>query len=138
MTLSKPVKEVAAAWIERNGRVLLTKRRSTDEQGGLWEFPGGGREEGEDLASCLVRELREELGVEAAVEEELAEVFHEYASAVVHLHLFRTRIVRGEPKTLGCAEVRWVPFSELPRLSLAPADRRLLQQLRAQGWPLAL
>ncbi len=133
MTPSKPVKAVAAAWIERAGKVLLAKRRSTDEQGGLWEFPGGGQEEGEDLAACLVRELREELGVEAAVEEELAQVFYAYADVLVHLHLFRARIVRGEPQPLGCAEVRWVPFSELPQLPLAPADRRLLQQLQAQG-----
>ena len=133
MTPSKPVKAVAAAWIERAGKVLLAKRRSTDEQGGLWEFPGGGQEEGEDLAACLVRELWEELGVEAAVEEELAQVFYTYADVVVHLHLFRARIVRGEPKPLGCAEVRWVPFSELSQLPLAPADRQLLQQLQVQG-----
>lgn len=134
--MPKPVKEVAAAWIEQGGKVLLARRMGTDEQGGLWEFPGGGQEKGEDLRACLVRELREELGVEAVVAEELAEISHEYANAVVHLHLFRARIVRGEPEPLGCAEVRWVPLSDLFRVPLAPADRCLLQQLRAQGWPL--
>ncbi|MEN3010456.1 MAG: (deoxy)nucleoside triphosphate pyrophosphohydrolase [Candidatus Bipolaricaulaceae bacterium] len=123
------VRDVAAAWIVEEGRVLLARRLGADEQGGLWEFPGGGQEEGEDLRACLARELREELGVEAAVGEKLGEVVHEYPGLTVRLHLFRARIVRGEPRPLGCAEVRWVPLGELGRYALAPADRALLQGL---------
>ncbi|MCS7216785.1 MAG: Ldh family oxidoreductase [Candidatus Bipolaricaulota bacterium] len=125
------VRDVAAAWIVEGGRVLLARRQGADEQGGLWEFPGGGQEEGEDLRACLARELREELGVEAAVGEKLGEVVHAYPGLTVRLHLFRARIVRGEPRPLGCAEVRWVPLEELGRYALAPADRALLQGLGA-------
>lgn len=117
---------VAAAWICKGGRVLLARRRDGDEQGGLWEFPGGTAEEGEDLASCLVRELKEELAVTAAVEGPRAQVTEDQGDHRIQLHLFAARIVQGEPQPLGCAEVRWVPVEEIAGLPLAPADRRLL------------
>ncbi len=126
----KRMLEVAAAFIARRGLVLLSRRSGQDEVGGYWEFPGGGLEPGEDLPTCLARELREELAVEVSVGKEMASVVHDYGDFVVHLHLFRAHIVCGEPKPLGCAEVRWVPLSELSLYNLAPADRHLLERLR--------
>jgi len=123
---NKPVIEVAAALIAHEGKVLLAKRHQSDEQGGLWEFPGGGREEGEELRECLRRELREELGIEVQVGDEVAAISHDYGKFVVQLHLFCVHITRGDPKPLGCAEVRWFQVNELQDLPLAPADRELL------------
>jgi len=124
---------VAAALIEREGKVLLAKRLEGDERGGLWEFPGGAVEEGEGLRECLARELREELGVEAEIGEEVASLSHDYGDVEVELHLLRARIRRGEPRPLGCAGVRWVTFAEATGLPLAPADRRLLGLLGGAG-----
>ncbi|MGY4707906.1 (deoxy)nucleoside triphosphate pyrophosphohydrolase [Candidatus Bipolaricaulota sp. J31] len=120
---------VAAGLVERGGRVLLAKRLEGDERGGLWEFPGGAVEGGEGLEACLARELREELGIEVEVGEEVASLSHDYGDVEVELHLLRARILRGEPRPLGCAEVRWVTPAEAARLPLAPADRRLLSLL---------
>ncbi len=58
-----PVLEVAAAVIERSGRILVTRRDPAKHMGGLWEFPGGKREPGESIEACLHRELDEELGI---------------------------------------------------------------------------
>ncbi len=58
---------VTAAVIERGGRYLVTRRQKGVHLEGLWEFPGGKCDAGESLADCLRRELREELGVDAAV-----------------------------------------------------------------------
>lgn len=129
----KRVIEVAAAFIAEGDRVLLARRKRGDELGELWEFPGGEVEEDEDLRECLARELREELGVEAAVGEELACVIHDYGKIVVRLHLLRAKVVKGEVRPLDCEEVRWFGFSELASLPLAPADRELLGELVAQG-----
>ncbi len=120
---------VAAAWIEEEGKVLLARRRENDEQGGLWEFPGGSLEEGEDLPTCLRRELQEELGLTVEVDGEMASVVHDYGDRVVHLHLLRVRVKEGRPQPLGCAAVQWFSLHELPHVDLAPADRRLLQGL---------
>lgn len=121
---------VTAALIEREGRVLLTKRLEGDELEGHWEFPGGALEEGEDLAECLARELREELGVEVEVGEEIAVVEHDYGEFEIELHLLSARIVRGNPRPLGCAGIHWFRWDEIPQESLAPADRKLLSMLR--------
>lgn len=128
--MEKWVLEVAAALIVKDGKVLLTRRHEADAQGGLWEFPGGAREEGESFAECLARELQEELGITVEVGEEVARVLHDYEDFAVDLRLFRARIVHGEPKALGCAEVRWVKEPEIFTLSLAPADQKLVQDLR--------
>lgn len=127
--------EVAAAWIEEEGKVLLAKRRSDDELGGFWEFPGGGLEEGEDLRDCLRRELQEELGITVEVGEEVASVVHDHEGRAIHLHLLQARIVQGQPQPLGCAAVQWVPIQDLKEFDLAPADRRLLERSFAPPHP---
>ena len=120
---------VAAALIRRGDKLLLARRRPGDEQGGLWEFPGGAVEAGESLPECLARELVEELGIEVVVGKEVAAVTHRYGALTVELHLLAAEIARGEPRPVGCAEVRWVPLAELGSLDLAPADRLLLQKM---------
>ena len=59
--------EVSAALIFRGGKLLITRRHAHSHLGGLWEFPGGKREAHETYEQCLVREIREELGVEISV-----------------------------------------------------------------------
>jgi len=125
--------EVTAGFVVRNGLVLLARRRPGDTRGGLWEFPGGRREPGESLRECLARELLEELGVEVEVGEELLQVSHVYPDCEITLHLFTCRLMRGEPRPLGCAEVRWVKPTELGDLDLAPADRVLARRLAEAG-----
>ncbi len=128
----KPVIKVAAALILHKGKVLMAKRHRDDVQGGLWEFPGGALEPGESLRDCLARELQEELGIQVEVGEEVAAVPYDYGGFIVHLYLFRARVTRGKPTPLGCEEVRWVPWEEVGKLPLAPADRELLKLLEAE------
>ncbi len=122
-----PFRRVVAAFIREKGRILLARRREGDEQGGFWEFPGGGVEAGETLEEALKRELREELGVNVAVGRKIAAVQHRYGDLSIELHLFDARILNGTPSPLSHAELRWVPVEELALYPLAPADRRLLR-----------
>ncbi|MCD5408158.1 (deoxy)nucleoside triphosphate pyrophosphohydrolase [Candidatus Bipolaricaulota bacterium] len=124
---------VVAALIRRGKEVLLARRRPGDEQGGLWEFPGGAVEAGESLPECLARELAEELGIEVEVGKEVAAVTHSYGALTIELHLLEAEIRRGEPRPLGCAEVRWVAPEELAGLRLAPADGKLVGLLNRAG-----
>src|ERR1700744_6143582 len=70
--------EVSAALIFHGGKLLISRRPAQAHLGGLWEFPGGKREPGETFEACLVREIREELGVEVSVGKLFAEVRHDY------------------------------------------------------------
>jgi len=123
------VVEVAAGLIFRDGKLLITQRHADAHLGGLWEFPGGKREADETFEQCLVRELREELGVEVRAGELFESVTHAYPEKTVHLEFFLCEIRKGEPQPLGCAALRWVSLVELKSYEFPAADARLLEKL---------
>jgi 8-oxo-dGTP diphosphatase len=122
---------VAAAVIERDGAFLVTRRQQGVHLAGLWEFPGGKCEPGETHAACLIRELREELGVEANVGREILATSHEYPERCVELHFLSSEL-RGEPVPQLGQEMRWVPRGELSALEFPPADAELIHRLQGQ------
>ena len=123
--------DVAAALIFREGRLLITQRHATSHLGGLWEFPGGKCEAGETFEACLVREIREELGVEILVGALFAEVTHAYPEKTVRLKFFWCTLAKGEPQAVDCAAVRWVEKGELAGFDFPAADAQLLEQLKS-------
>lgn len=127
--------EVSAALIFRNGKLLITQRHAQSHLGGLWEFPGGKREQGESFEECLIREIREELGIEISVGELFEEISHAYPEKSVHLKFFVCKWLRDEPQPLGCAALKWIGKPELPDYEFPAADARLLAKLRAYDFP---
>lgn len=127
--------EVSAALIFRNGKLLITQRHAKAHLGGLWEFPGGKREPGETFEQCLVRELREELGIEAEVGELFEEISHAYAEKTVRLKFFTCKLLSGEPQLLDCAALKWVDKTELASFEFPAADAELLDKLGACAFP---
>jgi mutator protein MutT len=123
--------EVSAALVFRNGQLLITQRHANSHLGGRWEFPGGKREAGETFEQCLVREIREELGVEIGVGELFEEISHSYPEKSVHLKFFLCRLVSGEPRPLDCAAVKWIKKDGLDQHEFPAADARLLEKLKA-------
>jgi len=111
------------------GRVLACRRPVGGHLAGLWEFPGGKVEAGETPAAALVRELREELGIEVAVGAALAPVTWDYGRAPFRLLPFHCRILRGEPTPLEHAELRWCGLTEALGLVWAAADVPILADL---------
>ena len=123
--------EVSAALIFHGGQLLITQRHADAHLGGLWEFPGGKREPGETFEQCLVREIREELGVEIAVGKLFEEVAHDYLEKSVRLKFFICRLLSGVPQPLGCAALRWVEKTDLAGFSFPAADAQLLEKLKS-------
>jgi A/G-specific adenine glycosylase len=120
---------VTAAVLRRDGRVLLAKRPSTGLLGGMWEFPGGKLEQGEDLPSALRRELREELGVEARVGEAFGVYRHAYTHFRITLHAFLCELADGEPRPIEAAELAWVRPAELAKYPMGKVDRMIASRL---------
>jgi mutator protein MutT len=122
--------EVSAALISHQGKLLLTRRHADAHLGGLWEFPGGKREPGETFEQCLVREIREELGVDISVGELFEEIAHDYPEKSVLLKFFACKLLRGEPQPLDCAAVKWVEKAQLAGHEFPAADAQLLEKLK--------
>lgn len=121
--------EVVAALIWRQDRFLICQRPAHKARGLLWEFVGGKVESGETGAAALVRECREELGIELRVEEPFMEVTHEYPDLTVHLVVYRSSIASGEPQLLEHADLKWIRPDEIGAYEFCPADEEILKKL---------
>jgi 8-oxo-dGTP diphosphatase len=126
---------VAGLIIGGDGRVLITQRRADQSLPLQWEFPGGKVEPGEAPVDALVRELREEIGVEVAVGRIWDVLFHSYPAFDLVMLVYACRIVDGEPRTVEVADLRWLAPGELPSWDILPADRPLVQRLVDEGLP---
>jgi mutator protein MutT len=129
--------EVSAALIFRAGKLLITQRHAKSHLGGLWEFPGGKREPGESFEQCLVREIREELGLEISAGKLFEEIRHDYPEKSVRLKFFICELLSGEPQPLDCAAVKWIKKTELTAHEFPAADAQLLKKLKNPRltWP---
>jgi A/G-specific adenine glycosylase len=132
VTEKKPIPHfiVAAAVIRRGERVLIARRPSQGLLGGMWEFPGGKLEAGEGFPEALKREIREELGVEIEVGEELGQYRHAYTHFRVTLHAFEARLTGAEPEPLEASELAWVEPSRLGEYPMGKIDRIISNDLR--------
>lgn len=119
--MSSTVHVVAAA-IERDGRFLCAQRGGATPLAGLWEFPGGKVEPGEEPICALVREIHEELDVAIDVGPLVTDSVHPYAFARIRLMVFHCRLLTGEPRLTEHSDLRWVAPEQFATLEWAPAD----------------
>jgi 8-oxo-dGTP diphosphatase len=122
--------QVVAAVICRDGKILITRRPDTVHLPGLWEFPGGKVEQGETLKAALMREIREEVGLDVIVFNQCLSIEHEYPRKSVQLHFFNCAIVAGEPRAIQVAEFNWAAPPELVAYPFPEADREIILQLQ--------
>ena len=121
---------VAGVITDARGRVLLNRRTGHSDMAGLWEFPGGKREPGETSAQALVRELQEELGIEAEVGEWIMDVPQVYPDKHLILEVRHVRSWKGTPRGREGQAITWVAPDKLSRYSMPPADIPVVAALR--------
>jgi 8-oxo-dGTP diphosphatase len=126
---SVKITEVAAAVIERPGEFLLAQRPDGKPYAGYWEFPGGKIEPGEDPRAALVRELREELGIEVAAATPWITRVYAYTHATVRLHFFRVGAWTGEPQPLEDQAIAWQRVGAPEVSPMLPANAPVLAAL---------
>jgi A/G-specific adenine glycosylase len=123
----KHVIEVGIACIYKDGKYLIQSRPKGKTFEGMWEFPGGKREKGEDLRHCVKREIKEELGVELSVRPFFFEETHTFEKVDLRLCFHRCQIQKGTPKPMEGQQLDWV----------SPADFDTVQFLDTNGKALA-
>ncbi len=129
----EPPVEVAAAVLVEGNRVLVARRTDAQAFPGMWEFPGGKLEPGEDAARALARELREELAIETRALGPYAEVrYRGDRGRDVHVAFLRTERVSGEPRTVEVAEIRWADAAALGILDFVPSNREVAARLAGE------
>lgn len=122
---------VAAALVDGSGRVLVQQRPEGGPMAGLWEFPGGKVEPGENPRVALARELEEELGIAVAPEAFAPLTFasEPLGERDLLLLLFLCRAWQGTPALRQAAAMRWVYPAELHALPMPPADAPMIEPL---------
>jgi 8-oxo-dGTP diphosphatase len=125
-------KQVVAALLLREGKLLICQRTRHQPMPLKWEFPGGKIESGEEPAQALRRELEEELGIQARIGKEVAHLRHDYKNGgAVELRFFHVAEYAGTLENLVFRDVRWVERTDLPQYDFLEADLTLVRDLAA-------
>lgn len=121
----------AAALVDADGRVLVSKRPEGKQLAGLWEFPGGKVEGGERPETALIRELKEELAIDVSESclAPLTFASHAYTDFHLLMPLYVCRRWQGMVSPAEGQEVRWVKPASLRDLPMPPADIPLIPHL---------
>jgi len=126
------MKQVVAALIQKDGKLLVCQRTRHQTMPLKWEFPGGKIEEREQPRDALRRELQEELGILATIGDEIARFRHEYPNhAMVELRFFLVREYQGEIENLIFNDIQGSRFKDLPKYDFLEADLTLVKNLAA-------
>jgi 8-oxo-dGTP diphosphatase len=121
---------VVAAVIENDGKILIARRKKGMYYEHKWEFPGGKVEAGETREACLRRELKEELGIDAAIGEFVGEGRHAFGCCgAIELKAYRASWLSGDFHLVDHDEIRWVLPSELADYDFPEADKPILRKL---------
>jgi mutator protein MutT len=129
---------VVAGLIESNGRVLICQRRKGGGFGLKWEFPGGKVKPGEELKPALERELREELGANCSIGQEIYRTRFRYPEMRGEIELVFF-FASGPPdsfQNLIFEQIRWAAIPTLADVDFLPADRELIEKLASGELPL--
>lgn len=130
--LGPALRFVAAALIVRGGEVLICQRRADQPMALQWEFPGGKIEPGESPEQALVRELDEELGIQAAIGPLVTRIRHNYRhGGAVDLQFFAVHEFSRQLQNRIFEQLRWVRLEDLVAYEFLPADRTLIRDLAA-------
>lgn len=132
MALKRPVWiPVVTGLIRKGDKVLVGQRPVGHSLAGQWEFPGGKIERNESPEEALIRELREELGIEAEVGTLKLASTHTFGDTGIIILFYEVNFWKGEPKPVHHMELRWIEPKDLASLSIPDANKRILPKLLA-------
>jgi len=125
--------DVVAALIKDKGKILLCQRKNDDSYGGLWEFPGGSVEEGEELSFAIKREIKEELDLNIEAVYLVSDFFDENKDLKIKVFLFFCVVKFGQPKAIECQDFNFFSLDEAECLDLAPADKKMFNYIKLRN-----
>ena len=128
---SAPALQVAVGVLtDPQGNVLITRRAKQAHQGGLWEFPGGKLEAGENVLQALYRELQEEIGIQVSVATPLIRIWHDYGDRQVLLDVWRVREYTGKVTACEAQAMRWLTAHRLNGYAFPAANLPIIKAVQ--------
>jgi len=121
--------EVSAGIIIKNKKVYIQQRVKNGLMGGLWEFPGGKREQGESPEECLKREIKEELRVNVVSLNKVMTIKHTYTQFRVTLTVFNCKLQKKQIRPDGCEQWKWVSLQNLKKYPFPAANVKIVKYL---------
>jgi A/G-specific adenine glycosylase len=125
----KPHYNIAVGIVWNKGQILISKRRENGLLGGLWEFPGGKIEGGENAEICIIREIKEELGVYVKPTTFLKQIKHAYTHFSITMDAYNCDFLHGCPQPLGCDDWRWIRPGQIKTLPFPKANHKLFDKI---------
>ena len=129
MTTSSPIHVAVGVLFNAAGEVLISRRHRDSHQGGLWEFPGGKVESGEDVQCALKREFEEELGIKLLRCSPFKKILYHYSDKSVLLDVWTIAEFIGEPAGLEGQAVEWRSIASLPQRDFPAANGQIIKCL---------
>ncbi len=129
---------VSAGIIRKGDHILVGRRPEGHSLGGLWEFPGGKIERGENPEQALIRELKEELGIESEIGTLLFAHTHSYGDVNILILFYEVRFWVGEPKANHHVEIEWIKPKELLVRPIPEANAKIMDKIFSvlgEKWP---
>lgn len=125
----RPHHQIGVGIIRDEEEVLIALRPEDAMLGGMWEFPGGKQKKDEDIQKTVIRELKEELGVDVAITKPFMKLDHAYSHFKITLHAYLCELKNGDPQPKTSQQLKWVSISELDRYPFPKANRKLTEKL---------
>lgn len=126
----KRIEVAVGVVVNSSHQVLVGQRTVKDDYFEKWEFPGGKLESDESAQTALIRELKEETGLQVASSEKMLVLEHDYPDRHVKLHVYLVTEFRGEATGKEGQQLRWVSADELNRLDFLAGNRTIIQQVQ--------
>ena len=127
---NKKVIKVTGAIIQNGNKFLICRRGPNEKAAGLWEFPGGKLEKNETLESCIRRELKEELKVDAVVGDLFDHYIYETSEILYDLYFFKILKFKGTIKLTVHDRLKWVELKDFSYYNFLPGDGPLIKKLK--------
>ena len=126
----KPHYMVVVGVVRKGNKILISKRKENGLLGGLWEFPGGKIQKGEDAKKCVIRKVNEKVGVCVRPGRLLKQIKHAYSHFSITLDAYHCDYVGGSPGALGCDNWQWILPQQIADLPFSKVNHKLFDQIQ--------
>ena len=129
-TKKVPTHDIAVGIVHKKGKLLITRRPLEGLLGGLWEFPGGKLEKNESASSACIREIKEETGITAKIDDHLTIIHHAYSHFKIKMDVFNCHFISGRICLNGPIDFRWIRLKDIDNFAFPKANLKFISMIR--------